>query len=276
MFVWIASYPKSGNTLTRSLLASYFFSSDGIFNFELIKNIKQFPKNELFLKQGININDEKEVIKNYIKVQDSINEKKSIQFLKTHSYLFNIENNPFTNLNNTLGVIYIVRDPRNIVISSANHNSYSHKHSVEDMINGRPLKKKNEIITYTGTWGGNYNSWKSFKNIDRYLLVKYEDFILDKEKSFLQILKFIHKLKKTEFVIDKKKFQKSLDSTSFSQMQNMEDKVGFDESMINKSGEKVKFFHLGPKNDWKKMLDKKLQKEVEKKFEKEMIELNYL
>ena len=30
MFIWLASYPKSGNTLVRSLLSSYFFSKDGI------------------------------------------------------------------------------------------------------------------------------------------------------------------------------------------------------------------------------------------------------
>ena len=98
MFIWLASYPKSGNTLVRSLLSSYFFSKDGIFNFELIKNIKQFPTKELFLKNGVDTNNEKEVIRSYLKVQESINLKNSIQFLKTHSYLFNIENNPFTNL----------------------------------------------------------------------------------------------------------------------------------------------------------------------------------
>ena len=51
MFIWLASYPKSGNTLVRSLLSSYFFSKDGIFNFELIKNIKQFPIKELFFEK---------------------------------------------------------------------------------------------------------------------------------------------------------------------------------------------------------------------------------
>ena len=86
MFIWLASYPKSGNTLVRSLLSSYFFSKDGIFNFELIKNIKQFPIKELFLKNGVDINNEKEVIRSYLKVQETINVKNSIQFLKTHSY----------------------------------------------------------------------------------------------------------------------------------------------------------------------------------------------
>ena len=70
MFIWLASYPKSGNTLLRSMLASYFFSKDGIFNFDLIKNIKQFPNIALFKNLGIDIKNEKEVIKNYIKVQE--------------------------------------------------------------------------------------------------------------------------------------------------------------------------------------------------------------
>ena len=113
MFIWLASYPKSGNTLVRSMLAAYFFSKDGIYNFEQIKNIKQFPKGALFERMGIDIQNEKEVIKNYIKVQETFNKKNSIQFLKTHSYLFNIENNPFTDLNNTLGCnIYCQRSKK--------------------------------------------------------------------------------------------------------------------------------------------------------------------
>ena len=117
MFIWLASYPKSGNTLVRGLLSSYFFSKDGFFNFEIIKNIKQFPHIGLFENLGIDLKNVDEIVKNYIRAQASINQINSIQFLKTHSYLFNINNNPFTDLNNTLGAIYIVRDPRNVVTS---------------------------------------------------------------------------------------------------------------------------------------------------------------
>ena len=39
MIVWLASYPKSGNTLLRSILTSYFFSQNGDFNFELLNKI---------------------------------------------------------------------------------------------------------------------------------------------------------------------------------------------------------------------------------------------
>ena len=43
MIIWISSFPKSGNTWVRSIISSLIYSNDGIFNFELIKNIDQFP-----------------------------------------------------------------------------------------------------------------------------------------------------------------------------------------------------------------------------------------
>ena len=63
MIVWLASYPKSGNTFVRSLLSSYIFSKDGNFNFELLINIKQFPDNSLFKQLGIDINNEEELLR---------------------------------------------------------------------------------------------------------------------------------------------------------------------------------------------------------------------
>ena len=279
MFIWLASYPKSGNTLIRSLLSAYFFSKNGNFNFELLKNIKQFPIKELFLKYGVDIKNEKEVIRNYIPIQKFINIKNSIQFLKTHSYLFNIENNPFTKLEYTLGVIYIVRDPRNVVLSSSNHSSQSHEKSAEDLIKGRELrdKDKEDITVYPGTWAGNFNSWKSFKTVNKYMLIKYEDLIREKDKIFYEILRFIHNLKNVEFVLDKKKFNNVLENTNFDQMQKLESENGFVESMNDKkTGNKVKFFNLGEKTSWKNSLKTSIKNQIENEFKKEMKELGYL
>ena len=83
MFIWLASYPKSGNTLVRSMLAAYFFSNDGVYNFDLIKNIKQFPNINLFENLGINIKDDYEVLKNYISVQETFCKKESIPSNRT-------------------------------------------------------------------------------------------------------------------------------------------------------------------------------------------------
>ena len=285
MIIWLASYPKSGNTLLRSMLAAYLFSEDGNYNFNLIKNIKQFPHGGFFLKMGIDISNQNETIKNYIKAQEAFNKKDAIQFLKTHSFLFNFNKNyPFTNFDNTLGVIYIVRDPRNIVTSYANHNSLSVEEAANDLIKnmraGGNLNHFNPIertMIYVGTWGSHYKSWQSFKSQGKYLLIKYEDLINKKEEVLLKMLKFIYKLNKKILEIDKVKLKNVIDSTSFEKMKDLEKETGFRESKINpNTGKKIPFFNLGKKNDWKKMIDPKIKKKLENAFKKEMQELGYM
>ena len=283
MFIWLASYPKSGNTLLRSMIATYFFTEDGKYNFDLLKYIGQFPDSSIFENMGIDIKNEKEVIKNYIKAQEIINKKNSIKFIKTHSHLFNIDNQLFTNLDHTLGVIYIVRDPRNVVLSWSKHTSKSIEITTDRMIDnhhfGGNWESKDiseRTLVYSGTWNSNFNSWKSLKLEDRYLLIKYEDLVNDKEKTFLKILNFLGKFKKTHFTLDVKKFKTVLETTDFKKMQNLEKKQGFREAKINQRGEKIPFFNLGPKNNWKKKLDTKLKDKIEKAFNKEMKELGYL
>ena len=285
MIIWLASYPKSGNTLVRSMLSAYFFSKDGICNFDIVKNIKHFPTLELFEKLNIDPNKNNEIIKNYIKVQNAINDKSSIQFMKTHSYLFNIDNKyPFTNLDISLGVIYIVRDPRNVVSSLAKFESKTDEETVnlltQNLTLGGYLKSSLEherTTTYVGTWGNNYNSWKSFKEINKYLLIKYEDLILEREKIFLKILKFIYQLNGSKFQINEEKFKNVIRTTEFKYLQNLEIKQGFEEARKDKKkSEKIPFFNLGPKRDWRKSIDKKIREKIEKIFEREMKELGYL
>ena len=215
-------------------MAAYFFSKNGVYNFDLIKNIKQFPNADLFEALGLDLKNEKELIKNYIKTQEFINKKNEVQFFKTHSYLFNIEGNGFTDLNNSLGAIYIVRDPRNIVSSLANFLNISITKATDHLIHSPHIggiensNKKEEVIkTYTGTWGGNLNSWKSFKSSGKYLLIKYEDLIVDKEEVLKKILKFIYKLKNINFEIDETKIKNVIQSTSFENMKNLEKKKVF-------------------------------------------------
>jgi len=278
MFIWLSSYPKSGNTFVRSLLSSYFFSEDGNFDFSMLKNILQFPNKRIFENLGINLKDEKEVVRNYLVAQKTINKKDTVQFLKTHSYLFNIENNPFTSLDYSLGVIYIVRDPRNVVTSMANNLQITNENALKRIANTHILEKvDNGITIYSGTWASHFNSWKPFKEKNRYLLIKYEDLIKDTEKALYGILEFIYKLDKKNFIIDKKKFSNVIKTTTFKNLQKLENENGFDEILIKgDNGEKPKFFHKGPENDWKKRLEPDLQKKIELIFQKEMIELKYL
>ena len=273
MIVWLASYPKSGNTLLRSMLTGYFFSKDGNYDFTLIKNIKQFPHGGLFKELGVDLSNQNETIKKYIEIQKIINRQNNIKFLKTHSYLFNFKKNyPFTDLRNTLGVIYIVRDPRNVVTSFSKYKNISIKESANFMING-----KGDGFTWTNTWGENYRSWKELINYNKYLLIKYEDLIENRENVFIKILEFIHKLNNTKLKLDLNKIKNLMKTTSFEYLQKLEREKGFSESSIDKkTGKKIPFFNMGKKNNWKEILNPEIKNQLETSFIKEMQEIGYL
>jgi hypothetical protein len=281
MIIWLASYPKSGNTLLRSMVSAYFFSKDGKFNFDLLKNIKQFPNNALFENLGIDTNNENEVVKNYIKAQVEINKRDgdTIRFLKTHSANYDINGYSFTDLKNTLGVIYIVRDPRKIINSYANHSNISlveaHNRILEVNTLGGKTEQKDKTVIHAGSWSSNYNSWKVFKKINRYYLVKYEDLVEDPERIFKLVIKFIHEISNKNFSIDIKKLNNTINTTTFEYLQNLEKKKTFPESPNTKNAE-AKFFKYGLQNDGKHNVPSELRESIKKSLIKEMSELKYL
>ena len=287
MIIWLSSYPKSGNTLLRSMISAYFFTQDGSFNFKTLNNINQFPDFKLFENYGINTSDHMEIVKNYINVQRQINtkDKNAIRFIKTHSGLRSINGYPFTDLNNSLGAIYIVRDPRKVVKSYANHNQMSLERASERMLEDKatlgglknPINEADKILTHMGSWSSNYESWKVFKKYNRYLLIKYEDMTEDKEKTFITILKFIHKLADLKFSIDDNKLKNILKTTSFEYMQKVEKNFGFEESVkTKKDSEKNTFFKYGPNINTPESLPAEIKKKLEVSLKKEMEELGYL
>ena len=80
-----------------------------------------------------------------------------------------------------------------------------------------------------------------------------------------------------KFDFDMIKLNKAIKSTEFDKMKNLEKKETFYEGAIDlKTGKRKVFFNLGPKNDWRRILDDKNREKIEKRFEKEMIELGYL
>ena len=124
-----------------------------------------------------------------------------------------------------------------------------------------------------GSWADHYNSWT--KNNKNLLIIKYEDLISDTKKELLKILNFVNIFYKIP--IDETKIDKCLNSTTFENMKNMEEKGFFNENTVDeKTGKKIVFFNTGKKNEWKKNLNSTIKEEIEKKFKKEMVELGYL
>ena len=278
MIIWLASYPKSGNTWIRIFLNNLFYSNEDRSNINSLK-IGQFPNRSHFNDLTDNLDDIKEFSQNCINAQEKINLSNQTKFFKTHHAYWKSGKNTFTNNLNSLGVIYIVRDPRNIVTSFTHHFQQTPKQSLESLLSHQYLGEKSEkhALTYVGSWKYHYNSWKVFENYNRYLLIRYEDLISDTEQTFLKILKFVSHLGKKKFTLETDKFRNSLSTTQFDKMQKLEASESFDEAKINfKTGQTIKFFNLGVKNDWNKILDPEIKKSLEKELQNELKELKYI
>ena len=283
MIIWLASYPKSGNTYVRAFLSAYYFSENGNFDFSQIKNIDQFP-HEKFFKQKVN--SMSEASEQWMTLQREITQNKKIKFFKTHSFLGNYEGNIFTSPETTLGAIYIIRDPRNVLTSIKNHFSLEDDKALKMITDKKKWLMSNNgsyaSYTYISSWSNNYLSWLR-NNQFRRLFVKYEDLITKKYETFRDIIVFSNTLMNRVEGVNKLKLQKAIETTNFNVLKKKEISETFDGSESSfknwrkfHSENKNLFFNLGPENDWKKFLNIKISNEIEINFEKEMKELGYL
>ena len=244
MIIWLASYPKSGNTWLRAILHQIIIKKnkkDESWLSNLHKLVDTYPKIQHFqdlnssLIKGNDFKNKNEIIKNWDKSQKRLNSDKKLRILKTHNMLCSIEIDQhkfsFTNEENTLGVIHIVRDPRNVITSIKNHFFL------------QTYNKALDFIKSENGWGGVVEYLQKYIKID-----------LD-EQTIDQIIK----------------------DTEFENLKSLEKKGHFLETAVNtKTKNKAAFFNLGPKNDYRKLLDKEIQFEIEKKFKNTMKKLNYL
>ncbi len=288
MIIWLASYPKSGNTWIRSFIAAILFSEDGNVGFENLSKIGQYPlishfENFIDKEEIIKPENAEKLFKFMIPTQDLLNLDSKTKFYKTHFLNCKVGEYNFTNKINTLGVIHIVRDPRNVITSLKNHFS---KKTIEDacnfmldsdrwLVEKKPdnnFIKDNSFPTFISSWKNHYNFWK--KTNKNYLLIKYEKLLEEPKEEFNKIVIYIEKI--LNIKIEKKKVEKAIESSSFKNLRLLEDQDKFDEFVKDKKNSKVRFFYMGHENNWKKILREDIRKKVEENFNKEMKELNYL
>ena len=287
MIIWLASYPKSGNTWLRFFIISLLMGTKTKLNLNHLRAILTFPHNSQFEGLISNDLDLEEVAKNWIRSQEKINSNRNLKFFKTHNALGKYKGYPFTNSENTLGTIHVVRDPRNIITSLKNHYSFAEYEDAKNFLFNdnqaityskkqiNEYKKKNmkySLPQFLGSWKTHYLSWKNMKK--NYILVKYEDLKDNPLVEFNKIANFISNLTGIKFTDEQIKL--AINLSSFEKLKELEKKYGFVESTTNKQGKKNKFFFLGPRNDWKKILDNQTSNDIERKFENEMKELKYL
>ena len=211
MIIWLASYPKSGNTWLRSIIGQFFekdLNEDKVF--ERAKKIRLYPSNIDYLeiddifKSKVYLQEQKKkildkTIINWSLSQSKINLNNNINYFKTHNMLCKISINnksySFTNIENSIGVIHIVRDPRNIFTSIKNHFGLSDDEAAlrflfdEDLTIGLDENKVPQLLS---SWKNHYNSWKKFPKNN--FLIKYEDLLFDTKNQILRLINYVNNL----------------------------------------------------------------------------------
>ena len=277
--IWISSYPKSGNTFLRSLLVSYFFSKNGHFDQRDLANISEFPRDYFnFVKEDDFLNE----FLDWENKQRMISENcKQMTFLKTHLANIKIKENYYSiNPKFTLCSIYIVRDPRNVILSLKDHFQMNISEAEKFFFNEKKvlnMQKNGLLKSFTPIldWGSNYKSWNK-ENLERNLIIKYEDLVLRTQETFKKVLE--HIMKYNKFIINEKKLAHSINTTSFDDLKKIEQNSGFIEKKIMGLEKNPNlFFNKGIARDYKKNEnDKQIFKNIEKKYFEIMTQLNYL
>ena len=285
---WITSFPKSGNTLIRSLLASLFFTDDGIVDLNLLQNIPYIEdtSNLEFIKK-INAEDynnlhNPKILSNYwekIQSKQNLNLKEDFIFMKTHHALVKILNNDFTNKENTRGVIYVIRDPRDVVLSMSNHYKITVDESIDKLLDenfclgwqdtDNLYENKKKPLSLVSSWDKHFLSWNKYIFNCPKLLIKFEDLVYDKKNTIKKIIDFFVKNYNFKFSNLNKKIENMITYSDFDHLKKTEQKDGFVEAVNNN------FFNKGTKEQWLDKLSDEQIYRIEKKCYNLLKHLNY-
>lgn len=272
--VWLASYPKSGNTWLRCFLDAYLMGEVDI------NNILCSVQDDIAAAHQIG--DGGDVTKLPIDIQQltrpmallrqvrAYNEMNPVTplFMKSHSpnYIANgIELFPPAL---TKKIVYIVRDPRDVVISFAKHMGTDLDIGVKWMNDKYRTLTSTDIRTadFLGAWDAHVLSFLN-DDIRDVLIIKFEDIRANPVQEFTKVIQHVG------LELDHAKVRKSVELTALDRLKNQEEEKGFKESSPHA---KDKFFGKGEIGGWKGKLTQKQRYRLEKDLGSMMKRLGYL
>jgi hypothetical protein len=247
--IWLASYPKSGNTWMRAFLHNLLLNPKEPVS---INTVTRFCLGEAaaahfnqFDPRPLSQLTDQEVAQLRPKVHGLLTRAyPDSVFVKTHNYLGDHEGVPLVTMEYTAGAIYIVRNPLDVAISFAHHFGLDLAEAIEQLANpriGTATTDRNAQQVY-GSWCLNVRSWTQ-QRIPVLHVVRYEDMTGRPLEAFGAVARFLG------LNPPKERLEKAIEYSSFQVLKTQEDETGFVERT-----EHSRFFRQGRVGQWKEAL----------------------
>jgi hypothetical protein len=248
--IWLASYPKSGNTWTRTFIHNLLLNPNKPVNINTISRFTLGDSHKTwFIKVAGKPFEElskKEIAELRPKVHEELTKAHSDSvFVKTHYMLGAAFNIPLISMEYTAGAIYIVRNPLDTVISLSDHFGLDLDRGIGllNNPNGKTAEVKDHVEQFFGSWSNHVNSWMRLNRNYLYLM-RYEDMLEKPEETFGGLAKFLG-LNPPEG-----RLKKAIEFSSFDVARKQEEEKGFNEQ----SDKNERFFRVGKSGQWKEVL----------------------
>jgi sulfotransferase family protein len=270
--VWLASYPKSGNTWVRSFLQNLIVNPSTSVHINELSQFAYGDGQKYWYERAAGGSLEgmspEAVMALTPKAHDLMTKSRPQSvFVKTHNSLSQNWGVPYITAEATVGAIHIVRNPLDVVISLAHHFGFSIDEAIAFMNNPEAQTPEDEhkLSQFYGTWSDHTMSWQKF-NPQYIHRVRYEDLLLKPGPSFSAIAKFLG-IKPPKNILNK-----AIKNASFKTLQAQEKKDGF----LEKSDKAEMFFRSGKAGAWKTALSADQVKQLVEVHHDKMQEFGYL
>lgn len=273
--VWIASYPKSGNTWFRIFIQNLISQSEESIDINNLSSSHIATNRKLFDEylciQSSDLTFEEIDLLRPVAYEEYSSESDKLLFIKVHDrWSLNIQGDPIFPSHLTKGVIYLIRNPFDVAVSLAYHNSIDLNSAIKDLndsnrsYSSSDTKLSSQLKHHISSWSDHIESWTKESNLPLCLL-RYEDMKSNPVESFLKAVTFLG--------LDYSKTQvtKAIENSDFGLLKSQEQEFGFKEKPLKADS----FFRTGLVGNWKKHLSEKMKNDILKCHRKTIEKYGY-